>query len=276
METARSEHPAVVLDGEIVMLGGLVETGVGRTGMTPTVEAYDPRGDAWRALPALPQPRHHGMAAVVDGRLFFIGGYTPGGNPSAAVWELVDEAWRDSQPLPAPVAAGAAVSVAEAIYVVGGVPAGSFYRYDVGRGQWVVLPAPTTQREHLATTILEGELWAIAGRWMGEIFATTEVYDPGTEKWRAGPSLSEPRSGFGAAVSGGGIIVAGGEVFDPDRALSDVEVLDGGRWQVIDPLPHGLHGNPLVALADHIYLPGGSTRAAGVANDGATFRLDAG
>jgi hypothetical protein len=45
---------------------------------------------------------------------------------------------------------------------------------------------------------------------------------------------------------------------------------------LIDPLPHGLHGNPLVAIDDRVYLPGGSTRPAGVANDGAMYRLDAG
>jgi hypothetical protein len=32
--------------------------------------------------------------------------------------------------------------------------------------------------------------------------------------------LNEPRSGFGAAVIGEEIIVAGGEVFDPDEALA--------------------------------------------------------
>jgi N-acetylneuraminic acid mutarotase len=278
METARSEHPAVVLDNEIVVLGGLVEAGVGRTGVTPSVEAYAPATDTWRQLPELPEARHHGMAAVVGGRLFFIGGYDASGAASSAVWELVDGTWRDSQPLPVPVAAAAAVATGDAIYLVGGVPDGLFHRYDVASNSWSALTPPATQREHVAAAIVDGEVWAIAGRWMGEIFDTTEAYDPASESWREGPSLIEPRSGFGAAVIGGTIIVAGGEVFDPDEALTSVERLNSepDGWFSIDSLAHGLHGNPLVAVGSDVYLPGGSTRPAGVANDGEVYRLTVG
>jgi N-acetylneuraminic acid mutarotase len=278
METARSEHPAVVLDDEIVVLGGLVEAGVGRTGVTSSVEAYDPDTDTWRQLPELPEARHHGMAAVVVGRLFFIGGYTQGGNPSLAVWELVDGAWRNSQPLPLPAAAAAAVATDDAIYLVGGVPDGLFHRYDVAAGRWSALTPPMTQREHVAAAIVEEEVWAIAGRWMGEIFDTTEIYDPEAESWREGPTLTEPRSGFGAAVVGKVVIVAGGEVFDPDQALTSVERLNAEPegWFPIESLPHGLHGNPLLAIGGDVYLPGGSTRPAGVANDGEIYRLTVG
>ena len=57
-------------------------------------------------------------------------------------------------------------------------------------------------------------------------------------------------------------MVAGGEVFSPDQALMSVELLDPGdeQWATIDPLPHGLHGNPLVAIDTAVYLPGGSIR----------------
>jgi hypothetical protein len=276
MEIARSEHPAVVLDGEIVVLGGFIEVGVGRTGVAASVESYSPDTDTWRRLPGLPQARHHGMAAVVGDRMFFMGGYTPGGNPSAAVWELVDGAWTDGQALPVPVAAGAAVVLGDVVYVVGGVPDGYLQAFDVAGNQWAILPAPATQREHVAAAVLDGEVWAIAGRWTDGIFDTTEIYDPEAAVWREGPSLVEPRSGFGAAVLGDRIVVAGGEVFAPDEALASAEALDGEEWRLIDPLPHGLHGNPLVAIDLQLYLPGGSTRPAAVVNDGATYRLDAG
>jgi hypothetical protein len=71
------------------------------------------------------------------------------------------------------------------------------------------------------------------------------------------------------------IFVAGGELFSPEEALTSVEMLsaDGASWVLIDPLPHGLHGNPLVALGSDLLLPGGSTRARDVINDGRTYRL---
>ncbi len=277
MEIARSEHPAVVLHDEIVVLGGLIEVGVGRTGVTPTVEAYAPATDSWRHLTELPEARHHGMAAAVGDRIFFAGGYTSSGDPTTAVWELVGGAWTGRAPIPIPVGAASAIVVGDEIYLIGGVPDGLFHRYDVANDRWTALPSPPTQREHLAAVNLDGEVWAIAGRWMGEIFESTDIFDIETGTWRDGPPLSEPRSGFGAAVVDDSVFVAGGEVFDPDETLTSVERLDdeAAGWQPTESLPQGLHGNPLVVVGSHVYLPGGSTRPADVANDGATYRFEA-
>jgi hypothetical protein len=275
MTLARSEHPAVGLGDEMVVAGGFIEVGVGRTGVTPSVEAYSPDTDTWRDLPDLPEARHHGMATAVGSRMFFMGGYTAAGDPSAEVWELIDDVWVDRTPLPEPVAAGAAVALADAIHIVGGAPGAPFLRYDPEADSWSGLQEPTSEREHVAGVALDGKIWALAGRWDGEIFDTTEVYDPVMQTWRPGPSLREARSGFGAAVVDGAIVVAGGEVFSPDEALTSVEMLEPAddQWATIEPLPQGLHGNPLVAIDSAVYLPGGSIRAAAVDNDGLTYRL---
>jgi N-acetylneuraminic acid mutarotase len=275
MSIARSEHPGVVFNDEMVVAGGFIEVGVGRTGVTDTVEAYAPETDTWRDLPALPEPINHGMAAVVAGRLFFMGGYSVAGDAVNTVWELVDGQWVNRAPIPVPVGAGAAVELDGQIYLVGGVPHGSFYRYQMDTDTWEHLTDPSVQREHLAAVAIQGEIWALAGRWQGEIFDSTEIFDPVAASWRSGPSLNEARSGFGAAVIEGGIVVAGGEVFEPDEALSTVERFDigSGEWSFIDPLPHGLHGNPLVVIGSDLYLPGGSTRAGDIENDGRSFRL---
>lgn len=215
------------------------------------------------------------MAAAVGNRMFFMGGYTAAGDPSPDVWELVDDVWANRASLPEPVAAGAAVILGDAVYIVGGAPGAPFLRYDPEADSWSMLREPTTEREHVAGVALDGEIWALAGRWEGEIFDTTEVYDPVMGTWRAGPSLLEARSGFGAVVADGSIVVAGGEVFSPDQALTSVEMFEPAddQWVTIEPLPHGLHGNPLVAIDTAVYLPGGSIRAAAVDNDGLTYRL---
>lgn len=170
------------------------------------------------------------------------------------------------------------MTVGESIFVVGGVPEGNVYRYDASGDRWVAVPAPGTRREHVAAIALDGEIWAIAGRWGGEVYDTTDIYNPDAQVWRAGPSLLEARSGFGAVVIDGAIFVAGGEVFSPDEALDSVETLEHprGQWEAIQSLPHGIHGNPLVAIGSVIYLPGGSTRPAGVDNDGVMYRLQLG
>jgi N-acetylneuraminic acid mutarotase len=262
----------VVLDGEIVVSGGFVETGLGDDTVTDAVGVYDPAGDAWSELPPMPEPRHHGMAAVFDGRLFVIGGYSHTGfNPTSTHWELVDGEWVDRARLPVAVGAGAAVVHDGSIYLVGGTPNGRFFRYDPGTDTWEHLNDPELQREHLAAVVVDDEIWALAGRWDGEIYDSTEIYDPSTGEWRPGPSFNEARSGFGAAVIDGAIYAVGGEVFDPNLALDSMEILINGEWTVTDPLPYGIHGHPLVEIDGSLYLPGGSTQPAGVENDGRTF-----
>ncbi|MGH8951760.1 MAG: Kelch repeat-containing protein [Acidimicrobiia bacterium] len=278
MAVARSEHPAAVIEGEVVIMGGFVEIGLGQSGVTASVEAYDPDLDAWRDLAELPEPRHHGMAAVVDDRLFMIGGFDAPGDPAETVWELVDGQWVDRAPLPNPVGAAGTAVLDGAIHIVGGVPDSALYRYDPAQDGWTVLPRPTEEREHVAAVALDGAVWAIAGRWTGEIRNSTESFDPATETWTPGPSLNEARSGFGAAAVGDRVVAVGGEVFSPDEALGTVELYDpaAGEWSLIDPLPYGLHGNPLVTIGTDVYLPGGSSQPAGVENDGRMYRLSLG
>ena len=57
-----------------------------------------------------------------------------------------------------------------------------------------------------------GEIWAIAGRWEGEVFDTTKVWVPVPQTSPAGESLGGARSGFGVGVVDGAIVVAGGGV----------------------------------------------------------------
>lgn len=277
MSTARSEHPAVVLDEKIIVIGGLVETAPGRFAATSTVESYDPETNAWEDLPDLPEPRHHGMAAVLGDRLFSIGGFSEFGfSATSAVWELVGSEWVDRALLPDRVGAGAAVFLDGLVYVVGGVPGGGLLAYDPGADEWEVLTGPSVFREHLAAVAYEGEIWAIAGREPGRIHDTVEIYDPVSNSWRDGPILNEARSGFGAVVVNGSIYVAGGEVFDPNETLVTTERYDAGtgEWVLVEPLPIGLHGNPLAVGGHTLYVPGGSTRAGGVENAGKLLALE--
>ncbi len=279
MGVARSEHPAVILDDQIVVLGGLIETAPGRFGVTASVESYDPRRDSWASLADLPQARHHNMAAVLEGRLFAIGGFSESGfTATDRMWELVDGVWVDRAPLAQAVGAGAAVTVGGRLFVVGGTPGGGLQAYDPSNDSWEILPAPVEFREHLAAVVFEGEIWAIGGRRPGLIHDSVEIFDVESGTWRPGPALLNRRSGFGAAVIDGLIFVAGGEVFDPDEALESTERFDPlvGEWEEFDPLPVGLHGNPLVARHGSLYLPGGSMRAAGVENAGELFAIEVG
>ena len=272
----RSELLQLVLDSEMIVSGGFIESGFGGDSVTASVAAYDPASDSWRELPEMPSQRHHGMAATVGDRLFMIGGYSLSGfNPTSTVWELIDGEWVDRL-RSRPGRCRSRRSTGRFHLPGGRNPHGSFYRYDPVADTWEHLAEPSSQREHLAAVVLEGEIWALAGRWEGEIFGSTEIFDPSTGEWRAGPPMSEARSGFGAVVVDDAIYAVGGEVFDPNIALDSMERMSSGEWTLVDPFPYGIHGNPLVEIDGSLYLPGGSTEAAGGENDGRTFRYNHG
>lgn len=277
MAVARSEHPAVVWDELVVVVGGLIVDDSGRVGVTDSIERMDPAKGEWATLPPLPAPRHHSMAATVGDRLFVIGGYSESGfDPVSDVWELVDDVWVGRSPLPTALAAGGAVTVDEHVYVVGGAPDARSYRYDVNEDLWYDMPATSSPREHLAVTAVSGQIWALGGRWGPVMHDSVEIFDVDSGTWVEGPPMMEARSGFGAVAIGDHLYVAGGEVFGPDRALQSVESFDleSASWVPAGLLPEPLHGIPLVAWQGDLIVMGGSTRPGAVDNPGNVWSID--
>ena len=54
-----------------------------------------------------------------------------------------------------------------------------------------------------------------------------EIYDPSTDTWCMGPSLTGPRRGCGIAVRKGQLIVVGGT--DGSQSMCTTEILDSGK-----------------------------------------------
>lgn len=277
MSIARSEHPALAVDGAIYVFGGLISTPQG-TAVSNSVERYVVEEDRWESAARLPEPRHHAMAATSSGMIYVLGGFDAAGfNPVSTAWLLdssITESWAELADLPESSGAGAAVALNGLIYVVGGVPDGSaLFSYDPLAGTWQVLPSMSGPREHVAAVAFNGNIWVLGGRWGEAILQTVEIFDPATGVWSAGPDMLEARSGFGASTVDGLIIVAGGEVFNPARALDSVEVFDGSNWVSGGVLPVPLHGVPLASVGDRVFVLSGSREAAAVDNTGAVWSL---
>jgi hypothetical protein len=138
MPSARSEMPAVALDGRIYVPGGF--------GGETTLEAYDPAANTWQVLADMPARRHHLMAAGHNGRLYVFGGAQgPGWGPTSTTWAYDPEidTWTDLAPMPEARLAGAAVALGNHLYVVGGTGGTqSLLRYDPASDAWSTLAAP--------------------------------------------------------------------------------------------------------------------------------------
>jgi N-acetylneuraminic acid mutarotase len=69
---------ASVVDGKVYAFGGDQECAC-------SVEVYDPATDSWEKRADMPTPRARGGSALLDGRVYLIGGYPPGSDSTPIV-----------------------------------------------------------------------------------------------------------------------------------------------------------------------------------------------
>jgi hypothetical protein len=116
--------------------------------------------------------------------------------------------------------------------VENGVFLNSAELYDPKRGIFVVTDSMRSSRvEHTATLLPNGEV-LIAGGLAGRaseggpgVVASTEIYDPATGHFTAGPLMITPRTGHAAVLLGNNkVLVVGGA--DDNGALASAEIYD--------------------------------------------------
>ncbi len=215
------------------------------------------------------------------------GGYSPDGTTAhQAIWAIGQDydTWQVIGQLPHAMGAFGFAAIDDDIFLVGGAfdmlgghPTDEVWRWDPDSDSWSAcapLPAP---REHLAMAAHDGSLYAVGGRVHGQaspdLGASLTIYDPGTDTWVSGSSLSPPRSGLNGASTCSGVVVVGGET--PTEVFDAVNLLDPatGSWQQLPHLPTAVHGVAVAALDDWLYVMGGSTKAGTIMNIASAWKL---
>lgn len=193
MTTARSNHEAVLLeDGRVLLVGG---TGTGWTFLA-SAEIYDPHVGTFTATGAMGEPREgHAAVRLADGRVLVSGGHR--GRGSATVVSQTAEI------------------------------------YDVAAGRFGPTGAMTIRRhKHDAVTLSDGRVLVLGGadeRDNEGVYASVEMFDPGTGEFRAGSPMRLGRykhRGTSFWLTDGRLLLAGGasraEVYNPATGTSEV------------------------------------------------------
>ena len=177
MPVSRINFGLGVVAGRVYLIGGATGFGGGHKQRMDRVDVYNPSTDLWGTAPNMPTRRGPGGVAVVNNRLYVMGG---------AGWP--------------PAGAGPHLKVIE--------------EYDPISRQWRQKPGMLDLISRFSTVVVRDEIYLIGGfrplirprEYLGRV----DVYHPRTEAWDTIPELPSPLSPVDAAVVNGKIYVFGG------------------------------------------------------------------
>jgi N-acetylneuraminic acid mutarotase len=277
MSERRNEVTGVVLNGNIYAIGGEDKASGG--GQKNTVEVYDIAKGKWvNDTAPMPLPLDHTASAVYDGKIYVVGGFLKHKVPTDKlfIYDPQKNQWQEGKSLPSSIGAALNAQFINGIlYVVGGlnssdVPVNTNYAYNPKTNTWSTKAPMPTARQHLQTAVVDGKLFALGGRILGDgvqsedldeassNFNRNEKYDPQTDSWTIREPMLTKRSGFAAAASSdGNIYVFGGE--GVGKVLNSVEKYNPklDKWTYEKPMPTGRFGIKAVNFGDKIFVIGG-------------------
>lgn len=200
---------------------------------------YDTIQDEWSSLPAMPEYRRRGSAAVVvDGTKIWVSHGNRGGHEEGDF--ATSYGWIDY--------------------------------FETTTGTWVLgdqagFPDAPNPRDHTGGALVNGRICVSGGRNGGVIdwpaVSATDCFDPVSKTWTVEADIPEDRSGASYGTScDGRLIVAGGE-----RDISSrVDVFDGTNWETFtNGLIDSRHGTGLAVDCQRnlIYIASGSPKDGG-------------
>ena len=187
------------MDGLLYMVGGRVH---GHEACR-AVECYNPMTRAWRALPELCVARSNCGVAVIDGKLYVVGGLNLAEDyssmKSAEVFDPLTGQWQVLPDMRVRRNESGVASIDGKLYVVGGYVGKSGEVFDPSTREWQALPDMSVPRSACSATSMDGKLYVVGGRQGTGTLKSVEVLDPSTMQWQSLPDMSVERENCGVA-----------------------------------------------------------------------------
>lgn len=231
----------------------------------------------WTPRLASPTPREYAAAAVLDGRVYLVGGQltntgtTPG--PATALLEIYDPAtntWFAAPPMPTARMGLTLTAYNGKLYAIGGrtdgfttSAVGTVEEYNPGTGLWTVRNAMPTPRFHAAVGLALtpfGNLIVVAG---GEaaalVLGTVQGYNPITNAWFNLAPMPTARGQLAMGSVGGRLYAVGGYAGTLAQWVGTVEEYDPqlGSWATKTSMPTPRAQLALVVIDDRLLAAGG-------------------
>jgi hypothetical protein len=235
-------------------------------------------GETWTTKAHMPTGRGFLSTAVVNGKIYAIGGVTGSGvNPALRTAEEYDPAtdtWSKKANMPTARCGLSTSVIGGRIYAIGGAtsPYGAVLSsvevYDPATDTWVGKADMPTARAYLSASSLNGKIYAIGGASSlnGPGLSVVEVYDPATDTWTKKADMPTARLTLSTSVADVKIYAIGGTVSSGSlTGFSTVEEYDStsDTWTKKADMPTARWALSTSAVAGKIYAIGGHSGSGG-------------
>lgn len=264
MSVARAYHAAALLaDGNVLMTGGPV-----------TTEMFDESENAW--LPAAPTQGVHvanTASLLASGRVLVFGA-----DSRSEIYDPAADAWSIAMAPDGRSSHTASVLHSGKVLVAGGdlnsQILGSALLYDPVTNAWTITaPLAHARTAHVAAVLPSGKVLLAGGFGQGGVggyIASTEIFDPSTETWTAGPDMSLGRFRPTATLLPSGQVLVVGGYSASNTVTPTAEIYDPATnsWTSVEQMHFGRSGHMATLLSSgRVLIAGGEDQ--GVAKSSA-------
>jgi RNA polymerase sigma factor (sigma-70 family) len=206
-------------------------------------------GGTWTQKADMPTAREFASSAVVDGKIYVIGGRDQAKATLSAVEEYdpATDTWTRRAAMLTPREWMAAAAVDGIIYAIGGFGGGrdrsTVEAYVPATDTWTTKADMPTIRTTPTASVVDGIIYVIGGQFgIGdvEVLSAVEAYDPATDTWTTKADMPTARYWHAACVIDGRIYVSGGKTeWGSVDCLPTVEVYDPATdtWTQASDMP---------------------------------------
>jgi N-acetylneuraminic acid mutarotase len=232
------------------------------------VAAVEMEAGTWTQKADMPTARYIAGSAVVDGKIYVIGGAPVPYGHTAVVEEYdpATDAWTRRADMPTARQGLCAAAVDGIIYAIGGWKPGgdssTVEAYDPATDKWSRMADMPTRRTLMPAVVVDGIIYVIGGELGITPLSVVEAYNPATDKWTRKANMPTARRMAAACVVDGRIYVFGGIATwdDPNVILlPTVEVYDPATdtWTQASDMPWRRNHHAASVVDGKMYIFGG-------------------
>ena len=212
------------------------------------------RAQTWQTLQPMPEARQEVTTAVLNGKIYVIGGFDAGANPTPTVqvYNPASNSWTFAQSLPYPVDHHAAAVAAGRLYTLNGLV------YDEAQDAWTPVASPKFSHDQTPAVGVWNDKIYVVGGTVGETsVAEAEMYDPATGVWTELAPMVLARNHLAGAFIDGKFYVVGGRVGSISVAILEIYDPETDTWSSGAAMPTARSGIAAAAVNGELWVFGG-------------------